>query len=360
MSFAHKSTAMVAMSGGVDSAVAAHLMQSAGYAVTGVTMKLYRDGEPRPHADGGEDDSPDILRARRVAAALDIPHLVCHLEHTFCTRVVDEFVRAYLAGETPNPCVTCNKTVKFGALIDFADAHSLSVVATGHYARIEQNEGGICTVRRALDTTKDQSYMLWSLGQDVLRRVRLPLGGLCKSEVRELAAAQGFTNAHERDSQDICFIPDGNYVDFIRRYAGHTPTPGHFVDADGRVLGEHAGMLHYTIGQRKGLGVAFGRPVYVLDKNARTGEVVLGDNEALLRRTLSAHSVNWISGVTPEGALRVQAKIRYAHDAADATVWQTDEDHIRVEFDTPQRAIARGQSVVLYDGDVLLGGGIIE
>ena len=351
--------AMVAMSGGVDSAVCALLMREAGYDVTGVTMRLYGGGD-KPSEDGGEDNSPDILRAKEVARALGIPHLVCHLEHTFCRAVVDEFVRAYLAGETPNPCVLCNKAIKFGALADFATAHSLPVIATGHYARVEQNASGLCTVKRALDASKDQSYMLWSLDQSVLRRVRFPLGDLTKSEVRQMAAEAHLVNAQARDSQDICFIPDGDYVAFIRRYAGHLPTPGHFVDTEGRVLGTHPGMLHYTVGQRKGLGMGFGRPLYVCDKNAQTGEVVLCDNDRLFRRSLSAREVNWISGTAPAAPLRVQAKIRYAHTPAEATVYQLDNTHARVEFDEAQRAIARGQSVVFYDGDVLLGGGIIE
>jgi tRNA-specific 2-thiouridylase len=331
----------------VDSAVSVLLLQEQGYAVGGATMLLQPCG-----LQEAED-------AAQSAQRLGIEFHVFDWQAQFRRDVIEPFKQVYVRGGTPNPCIFCNKALKFGAFLEQALALGYDGVATGHYARVKK-ENGRYLLYTAEDCTKDQTYMLWSLSQDVLSHVRFPLGQLTKTEVREIAAAHGFTNAQRKDSQDICFIPDGNYVDFIRRYAGHTPTPGHFVDADGRVLGDHAGMLHYTIGQRKGLGVAFGHPVYVLDKNARTGEVVLGENEALLRRTPGAHSVNWISGIAPKGALRVQAKIRYAHDAADATVWQTDEHHIRVEFDTPQRAIARGQSVVLYDGDVLLGGGIIE
>ena len=356
----NQTTAMVAMSGGVDSAVAALLMQQAGFAVTGVTMRLFCDGEPMPSRDGEGGETPDVRDARAVAQALGVPHLVAHLEHTFCREVVDEFVRAYRNGETPNPCVICNKRIKFGALCEFATANGLSAIATGHYARIERGAGGICTVKTALDTAKDQSYMLWSLTQDVLARVHLPLGGMRKDEVRELAAAHGFASADRKDSQDICFLPSGDYVDFIRRYAGYTPTPGRFVDHVGNVLGTHGGMLPYTVGQRKGLGVAFGRPMYVCGKNAATGDVVLGNDGDLFSRTLTAHGVNWISGKPLTAPLRVQAKIRYAHAAAPATVYPTDEHRIRVEFDEPQRAIAPGQSVVLYGDEVLLGGGMIE
>lgn len=356
----NKISAMVAMSGGVDSAVCALLMKQAGFDVTGVTMRLYCDGEPIPTRDGEGGETPDIRDARAVADALGIPHLVAHLEHTFCREVIDDFVRAYQSGQTPNPCVVCNKRIKFGALADFATEHGLSAIATGHYARIERDANGASIIKTAVDATKDQSYMLWSLSQDVLARVHLPLGGMRKDEVRELAAAHGFASAERKDSQDICFLPNGNYVDFIRRYAPYTPVSGNFVDADGHVLGSHTDLLPYTVGQRKGLGIALGRPMYVCRKDATTGDVLLCDNDALFSRVLTAHSINWISGKALAAPLRVRAKVRYAHTAAPATVYQTDENHIRVEFDEPQRAIARGQSVVLYGDEVLLGGGIIE
>ena len=353
-------TAIIAMSGGVDSAVAALLLQQEGFAVTGVTMRLFCDGDPIPTADNVTNDiTPDIRDARAVADRLGIPHLVCRLERTFCDRVVDDFVRIYLDGGTPNPCVICNKTIKFGALIDFARANGLEYAATGHYARVCEQDGRYL-IYRARDEKKDQSYMLWSLSQEVLSRVRFPLGELTKAEVREIAAAHGFASADRKDSQDICFLPDGNYADFIRRYAGHVPSPGKFVDREGNILGDHPGMLHYTIGQRKGLGIALGRPMYVCDKNAQTGDVVLCDDEQLYSRTLTAKSVNFIPFDALTAPMRVEAKIRYAHKAAPATVYPTDENTVRVEFDEPQRAIARGQSVVFYDDDLLVGGGIIE
>ena len=353
-------SAMIAMSGGVDSAVAALLMQQEGFAVTGATMRLFCDGETIPSADNATDDiTPDIRDARAVADRLGIPHLVCRLERTFCDKVVDDFVRTYLEGGTPNPCVICNKTIKFGALLDFATANGLETIATGHYARIAK-EGDRYVIRRARDEKKDQSYMLWSLSQDVLARVKLPLGELTKAEVREIAAAHGFESADRKDSQDICFLPDGNYADFIRRYAGHIPTPGKFVDLDGKVLGTHPGMLHYTVGQRKGLGIALGRPIYVCDKNAQTGDVVLCDDKELYSKTLTARSVNFIPFDTLTAPIRVEAKIRYAHKAAPATVYPTENGTVCVEFDEPQRAIAKGQSVVFYDGELLVGGGIIE
>jgi len=353
-------TAMIAMSGGVDSAVAALLMKQQGFAITGVTMRLYCDGESIPTADGETTDiTPDIRDARAVAERLGIPHLVCRLERTFCDRVVDDFVRTYLEGGTPNPCVVCNKTIKFGALLDFATQNGLEHAATGHYARVCE-ENGRYLVRRAKDENKDQSYMLWSLSQDVLSRVKLPLGELTKAEVREIAAAHGFESADRKDSQDICFLPDGNYAAFIRRYAGHVAAPGKFVDLDGKVLGTHPGMLHYTVGQRKGLGIALGRPMYVCGKNAQTGDVILCDDAQLYSTMLTAKSVNFIPFDTLTSPMRVGAKIRYAHKAAPATVYPTGKDTVRVEFDDPQRAIAKGQSVVFYDGDLLVGGGIIE
>ena len=354
-------TAMIAMSGGVDSAVAALLMKQQGFTTTGVTMRLYCDGESIPTADGETTDiTPDIRDARVVADRLGISHLVCRLEKTFCDKVIDDFVRTYLEGGTPNPCVVCNKTIKFGALLDFATQNGLAYAATGHYARITQDGNGRFLVRRARDEKKDQSYMLWSLSQDVLSRVKLPLGELTKDEVRKIAASHGFESADRKDSQDICFLPDGNYADFIRRYADHLPLPGHFVDREGNILGDHPGMLHYTIGQRKGLGIALGRPMYVCDKNAATGDVVLCDDADLYATTLTAKSVNFIPFDRLLSPIRVEAKIRYAHKPSPATVTPTGEDTVRVEFDVPQRAIARGQSVVFYDGDVLVGGGIIE
>ncbi len=357
-----KNPILIAMSGGVDSTVAALLLREQGYDPVGVTMRLYCDGDPIPTENSTTPtDTQDIIDARAVATTLGIPHMVCPLEATFCRCVVDDFVRAYLNGETPNPCITCNKTIKFGALLDFATAHELPLLATGHYARIDYDEvSGRYLIRRALDDKKDQSYMLWSLTQKVLARVRFPLGELTKPQVRAIAASHRLLGADRRDSQDICFLPSGDYADFIRRYADHTPVPGQFVDRAGNPLGKHAGMLHYTVGQRKGLGIALGRPMYVCDKNAKTGDVVLCEDSELYTDTLCANKVNWIPFDTPKAPLRVTAKIRYSHVPAPATVLpNTDPTAVRVIFDTPQRAIARGQSVVFYEDDLLLGGGII-
>ncbi len=359
-----KGRAMVAMSGGVDSAVAALLMKQAGYDVTGVTMRLYRDGDAIPTENGADTmpdaDTPDIADARRVAERLGIGYAVCHLEHDFCRLVIDPFVEAYAAGKTPNPCVICNKKLKFGAFLRWALEHDLPTVATGHYARISRDANGRYAVRKAVDLSKDQTYMFWSLTQDVLSHVRLPLGELKKSEVRQIAADHAFVNARKHDSQDICFIPGGDYAAFIGRYAGVPDVPGNFIDTNGNILGRHRGMIHYTIGQRKGLGIALGEPMYVSAKDAATGNVTLCRNEELFHRTLTAHDANWLPFDRLDAPLRVEAKIRYQHTVAAATVRQTGEGTLLVEFDEPQRAIASGQSVVFYDGDFLLGGGVID
>ena len=343
----------VAMSGGVDSAVSALLLKTQYDTVAGVTMRLYSEHNEDPESD-------DIRDARAVAERLGIPHLVCDLGTEFRRLVMDAFCEEYAAGRTPNPCVVCNKHIKFGALLDFVRAQGYDTIATGHYARLERDAHDRIRIRVAADASKDQTYVLWSLTQEILRHVRFPLGEITKAEARALAEQNGFTNAHRRDSQDICFIPDGDYVAFLSRYANMTPTPGSYLSTDGSVIGTHKGMLCYTIGQRKGLGMSFGKHMFVCAKNAKDNTVTLCDGEELFSTTLLAHSANFISGEFPVAPIRVQAKIRYAQKAADATVFPMPDGKVRVEFDQPQRAIAPGQSVVFYDGEYLLGGGIIE
>ena len=339
---------MIAMSGGVDSAVAAHLASAGGRHCAGVTMQHF--------AGCGDRDARD---AELLCRMLGIPHRIAHLEEAFTREVILPFIASYEAGKTPNPCVMCNKAIKFGALLDFAKMNGYGRIATGHYARIEHS-GARSLIRRATDVSKDQTYMLYSLTQDVLSCVEVPLGTLTKAEVREIATALGFPMAQRADSQDICFIPDGDYAAFIERFTKKQTVPGKFLATDGTVLGEHKGQLHYTIGQRKGLGIAFGKPTYVCRKDPVSNTVTLGSNEDLFTRDLTAHRVNLIAVDIIPSPMRVQAKIRYQAKPANATVEQIAPDRIRLRFDEPQRAISKGQSVVLYDDDVVIGGGIIE
>ncbi len=341
---------LVAMSGGVDSSVAAWLLQKEGYNCHGVTMQLYTENEEMPEAE----------QAKKIAAQLGIPFSLCDYRREFCSHVIDYFVKAYEDGKTPNPCVECNRTMKFGKLLEVADRLSCDKIATGHYARITKDANGRFLLSAAADDAKDQTYVLWSLSQAQLARTLFPLGELKKSEIRALAEEKGFCNAGQKDSQDICFIPDGDYVSFLENYTKKSYPCGDFIDLEGRLLGRHLGQHRYTIGQRKGLGIAFGKPTYVCRKNAADNTVTLGDNDALFRRDLTAHNINLIAFDSIPTPIRVLAKVRYKAAPAPATAVQTDTDCLSLLFDEPQRAISPGQSVVLYDGNTLLGGGIID
>lgn len=351
--------AMIAMSGGVDSSVAAYLMQQAGYDCMGVTMKLYENedaGVPRGHTCCTLDDVED---ARRVAYALGMPYYVFNYKDAFREQVMARFAAAYQHGATPNPCLDCNRYLKFGLLETRARALGCDVLATGHYARVEQLPDGRYTLKKAVDTTKDQSYVLAWLTQEQLAHTRFPLGGLHKTEAREIAEAHGFCNAHKHDSQDICFVPDGDYVGFMERYTGKYYPDGDFVDLDGRVVGRHHGAVRYTCGQRKGLGLALGAPVYVCGKDMEKNTVTVGPESALFTTTLVAGDFNWISIPALTAPMRVKAKARYRQTEQPATVCPLDNGLVQIVFDEPQRAITRGQAVVLYDGDVVVGGGTI-
>ena len=351
--------ALVAMSGGVDSAVAALLIKEAGFDTAGATMKLWSETETVTDTYSGIS-TQDIDDAKKIADALGIPHYTLSLGDTFKECVINNFIAAYKNGETPNPCVVCNKHLKFGKLLDIARDMDFDYIATGHYAQIDKTESGRYVIKKAVDASKDQSYVLWSLSQDVLAHTLLPLGKYKKSEIREMAAAHGFSNAHKSDSQDICFIPDGDYVGFIKRTTGDTSPCGSFIDTNGNILGQHSGVINYTVGQRKGLGIALGKPMFVKEKDVIKNTVTLCDNDELFSTRLYAHSANFIAVDSIGTPMKVTAKIRYKHDAAPATVEQTDDGRFVLEFDTPQRAIAKGQSVVLYSDDIVVGGGIIE
>ena len=346
----------VAMSGGVDSAGAALLLRQAGYAVSGVTLRLHTCKD-RPGLCGS---SEDIDAAREAAAAIGIPHTVLDLQDLFAREVMDRFVSEYVRGRTPNPCIDCNRAVKFGALLGWALNHGAEFLATGHYARIGYDEAaGRHLLLRGQDPRKDQSYVLYQLTQHQLRHLLLPVGTYEKPALRRLAEEAGLSNAGKADSQDICFIPDGDYPAFLRRYGGVEPVPGDFVDLTGRVLGRHRGLECYTTGQRKGLGVSTGEPVYVVRKELDTHRIVLGPDSALYTRELIAEAVNFISVPELTGPMAVTAKTRYSQREAAATAEPLPGGRIRVVFEEPQRAVTSGQAVVLYDGEKVVGGGTI-
>lgn len=345
----------VAMSGGVDSAGAALLLQREGLEVSGVTLLLHNC----KNLPGNPNESTETLSARSVAETIRIPHTVLDRRELFRQKVMDRFVSEYVEGRTPNPCIDCNREIKFGALLDWALEQGADYLATGHYAKVRYDEAsGRWLLLRGDDRSKDQSYVLYQLTQFQLSHLILPVGTYEKPILRQLAEEAGLPNAQRSDSQDICFIPDGDYVGFLKE-CGVTPVPGDFVDNSGRVLGRHKGLECYTTGQRKGLGISAAHPVYVLRKDRKTGTVILGSNEELFRRELVADRVNWISIPELTGPISVTAKTRYSQRESAATVEPLPNGRIRVLFDEPQRAITAGQAVVLYDGEKVVGGGTI-
>ncbi len=351
--------ALIAMSGGVDSSMAAALMQDAGYECIGVTMRLYDqpEGESGAETCGSLKDSEV---ACEICRKLGMEYEVYTCIDEFRCKVLDKFVQSYVHGETPNPCIDCNRHLKFGMLYQRAKELGCDKIVTGHYARITYNEAtGRYELRKGLDPTKDQSYVLYSLTQERLAHTQFPLGEMTKAQVREMAQERGFVNSQKADSQDICFVPDGNYERFIEEYLGQSLPTGNFVLEDGTVLGRHKGIIYYTIGQRKGLGIAAAQPLYVKEIRPATNEVVLSAHEAIFSSELIARNFNWVSIAQPNETIRAQAKVRYRHEAQPCSVRVQEDGSVRVTFDEPQRAITKGQAVVVYDGDLILGGGDI-
>ena len=352
---------LVAMSGGVDSSVAAFLLKKQGYDCAGVTMKLFDNDDIGIERDKTCCSLEDVEDARAVANSLDIPFYVFNLSLDFKRQVIDRFIGAYKSGATPNPCIDCNRYMKFEKLFERVKLLNMDYIATGHYASIEYDTAcGRYLLKKSADESKDQSYVLYSMTQEQLAHTLFPLGGLTKALIRKIAAEHGFVNASKRDSQDICFVPDGDYSGFIESYTGQVFDSGDFIDLHGNTLGRHRGIIRYTVGQRKGLGLSLEKPMYVHSKNTSDNTVTLCESSELFSATLDAVDFNWIACPAPQSPIRVKAKVRYKHTEDWATAEQISDDVVRVVFDTPQRAIAKGQAVVLYDGDIVVGGGTIN
>lgn len=363
----------VAMSGGVDSSAAAALLKEQGHELVGFTMQLWNqrrgisvdeNGDPLPSRCCSLDD---VYDARRVAGVLDIPFYVLNLEQEFEKSVVEPFVQSYLDGETPIPCVACNSRLKFASLDKMAQSLGCDKVATGHYARVEFDESmNRYRLFRGKNHWKDQSYFLWELTQDQLSRAYFPLGEMIKSEVRDIARAAELSIADKEESQEICFVPDGNYSGFIDRYLEHEnrlddmPKEGDIVDAEGNKVGEHGGIHRYTIGQRRGLGIANEKPLYVVQIERLKNQIVVGEQEALESTEFTARGVNWVAFETPSEPVRAEVKVRYRHDPANATIHPLPDARVRIIFDEPQRAITPGQATIFYRADEVVGGGWIE
>ncbi len=352
---------VVAMSGGVDSSVAALLIKQAGGEAIGVTLALNESpGGELFHGEKTCCSLDDVNDARRVCARLGIPFYVFNFKEAFREEVIERFVSSYRCGETPNPCIECNKYIKFGKLLHRAMEIGCDGIATGHYARVGQDVGsGRILLKKGLDQQKDQSYMLYSLTQEQLAHTQFPLGSLTKAEARELAQQYGLINAHKRDSQDICFVPDGDYASFIERYTQTAFPPGDFVSPSGEVYGTHKGIIRYTIGQRKGLGLSFPQPMYVTKLDPKKNQVTLAPHEALFSTTVTARGINLIACGSRSTPVRAQVKLRYRHAPQPARVEQTGPDELTAIFDQPQRAATPGQALVVYDGETVIGGGTI-
>lgn len=350
---------MIGMSGGVDSSVAAFLLQKESLEVIGATMKLYNNEDIDFVSEKTCCSLDDVLDAKSVCARLGIRHYTLNMTDDFKKEVIERFISAYQNGFTPNPCIDCNRYMKFSKMLHKAQELDIDYVATGHYARIEK-QGDRYILKKAVDLSKDQSYVLYSLTQEQLKVTKFPLGNYTKQQVREIAEENSFVNARKHESQDICFVPDGDYSKFIEYYTGKTYPCGDFVDMNGKRLGEHKGIIRYTIGQRRGLGLALPASMYVVEKDVDNNKVILGFNDDLFKKEVNVKNISFTACERLDKPERLCAKIRYNQKEQPATVTQTDENHFTIVFDEPQRAITKGQAAVLYDGDTVVGGGTIE
>lgn len=355
-----KKKVAIGMSGGVDSSVAAYLLKEQGYDVIGVTMQIWQDEDPFVAAEnGGCCGLSAVDDARRVADMLEIPYYVLNLKREFKEYVIDYFMDEYMHARTPNPCIACNRYVKWEALLNRAVKMGCDYIATGHYARVCRLSNGRYALRKSATARKDQTYALYNLTQEQLSKTLMPIGEYEKEEIRCMAEKIGLPVANKPDSQEICFIPDHDYASYIERETGKTFPTGNFVDLNGRVLGTHKGIIHYTIGQRKGLGLSLGTPVFVVDIRPETNEVVIGANDDTFCDRLLADRVNFMSIPELEGELTVTAKIRYSHQGAPCKIKMVGKDMVACQFEEPVRAITPGQAVVFYDGDIVVGGAAI-
>lgn len=356
-----KEKVVVGMSGGVDSSVAAYLLKEQGYDVIGVTMQIWEDEEQqRTEENGGCCGLSAVDDARRVADRLEIPYYVMNFKQEFQKKVVDYFVEEYLAGRTPNPCIACNRYVKWESLLKRSMEIGADYIATGHYARIAKLPNGRFAIRNSVTARKDQTYALYNLTQFQLAHTLMPIGEYEKNQVRRIAQEAGLPVAAKPDSQDICFVPDGDYAAFLKKKAGERmPGEGDFVTRDGTVLGKHKGITHYTIGQRKGLGLSMGEPVFVSELRPKTNQVVVGEETQVFKKELLCDHLNFMGMEDLEEPRKVWAKVRYAHKGQWCRIEKQGRDLIRAEFEEPVRAITPGQAVVFYEGEYVLGGGII-
>lgn len=355
-----KKKVVVAMSGGVDSSVAAALLVEQGYDVIGVTLKLANYEETEGRTFGGCCGSKDFYDARSVAQTLGIPHYHFNYVNDFRTSVIDYFKKSYLKGETPNPCIACNQHVKFDRLLEQTQALGADLLATGHYAQISES-GGIYYLSKAVDPSKDQSYVLYHLGQSQLSKTLFPVGGHTKAEIREVARRYGLVTADKPDSQEICFVPNNNYRTFISEETTESERPsGEIRHKDGTLLGKHRGLPYYTVGQREGLGLAVGRPLYVTELDTNSNTLVVGEKDDVMARGMEVREVSWIRDLGPSLPKKVSVKIRYKHSEAQAELALTSDGRVAVSFDQPQSAITPGQAAVFYEGSRVLGGGVIH